>query len=78
LVAGSVVLASIVGSVALPKLKWLAAALGGGLTVAALTNTCAMGMALSRLPYNRGTACDGQTIVSQLVPSQPGPAATAS
>ncbi|HYO00533.1 MAG TPA: sulfurtransferase, partial [Mycobacterium sp.] len=27
----------------------------------------AMGMALSKLPYNRGATCDAQTVVSQLV-----------
>src|ERR1700694_1863605 len=48
LVAGSIVVSSILGSVAVPKLKWLAAGIGGGLAVAALTNSCAMGMALSR------------------------------
>jgi len=67
LVAGSVVLAGILGSIAVPKLKWLAAAMGGGLAAAALTNTCAMGMLLSRLPYNRGRACDSPTIIAQLV-----------
>lgn len=67
LVAGSIVLTSIIGSVAAPRLKWIAAAIGGGLTFASLTNTCAMGMALSKLPYNRGAACDAQTVVSQLV-----------
>jgi len=71
LVAGSIVLTSILGSIAAPKLKWLAAAIGGGLTFASVTNTCAMGMALSKLPYNRGASCDAQTIVSQLV--GPGP-----
>ena len=70
LVAGSIVLTSILGSIAAPKLKWVAAAIGGGLTVAALTNTCAMGMALSKLPYNRGATCDAPTIVSQLVGSE--------
>ena len=39
------------------------------LTFAALTNTCAMGMLLSRLPYNRGAGCDAQTVVSQLIGS---------
>ncbi len=34
---------------------------------AALTNTCAMGMLLAKLPYNRGAACDAQTVVAQLV-----------
>lgn len=33
LVAGSVVLTSVLGSVALPRLKWLAAAIGAGLTM---------------------------------------------
>ncbi|KUI31630.1 sulfurtransferase [Mycobacterium sp. IS-1742] len=71
LVAGSVVLASILGSIAAPKLKWVAGAIGGGLTFAALSNTCAMGMMLAKLPYNRGASCDAQTIVSQLVDSAP-------
>jgi rhodanese-related sulfurtransferase len=69
LVAGSVVLTSILGSIAVPRLKWLAAGIGGGLAGAALTNTCAMGLALSKLPYNRGATCDAQTIVSQLIGS---------
>lgn len=66
--AGSVVLTSILGSIAVPRLKWLAAGIGGGLAAAALTNTCAMGMLLSRLPYNRGT-CDARTVVAQLADS---------
>lgn len=71
LVAGSIVLASIAGSIAVPQLKWLAGMVGGGLTFAALSNTCAMGTALSKLPYNRGTGCDAQTVVAQLVDSTP-------
>jgi rhodanese-related sulfurtransferase len=67
LLAGSIVLSSILGSIAVPKLKWLAAATGAGLAAAALTNTCAMGMLLARLPYNRGAACNAQTILAQLV-----------
>lgn len=69
LVAGSIVASSILGSLAVPKLKWLAAGVGAGLAGAALTNTCAMGMALSKLPYNRGATCDMQTIITQLVDS---------
>ncbi|GJF11985.1 sulfurtransferase [Mycolicibacterium cyprinidarum] len=71
LVAGSIVLSSILASVVNPKLKWVAAAIGGGLTFASVTNTCAMGMALSKLPYNRGATCDAQTVVSQLVGANP-------
>ncbi|GAA4288557.1 rhodanese-like domain-containing protein [Georgenia daeguensis] len=71
LVAGSVVLTSILASTRVPGAKWLAAALGGGLTAAALTNTCAMGAALSKLPYNRGASLDPADAVAQLSPSGP-------
>jgi rhodanese-related sulfurtransferase len=66
LVAGSVVLSSVLGSVAVPRLKWLGAAIGAGLTYAAVSNTCAMATALSKLPYNRGATSDAETILSQL------------
>ncbi|MFC0003470.1 rhodanese-like domain-containing protein [Micromonospora siamensis] len=66
LVAGSIVLASVVGSVFVPQLKWVAGFIGAGLTFAAVTNTCAMGMMLGKLPYNRGASCDLDTIVGQL------------
>ena len=66
LVAGSAVVVSVLGSIAAPRLKWLAAAIGGGLAVAALTNTCGMGSLLSRLPYNCGAGCDLKTVFSEL------------
>jgi rhodanese-related sulfurtransferase len=66
LVAGSIVLSSVLGSIAVPRLKWLAAAIGGGLTYAAVSNTCAMGTALSKLPYNRGATTDAESVLSQL------------
>ena len=55
LVAGSLVAASVAGSAAKPRLKWLGAAVGAGLATAAVTNTCAMGMALTKMPWNRRT-----------------------
>jgi rhodanese-related sulfurtransferase len=66
LVAGAVVLSSILGSLAVPRLKWVAAAIGGGLTFAALTDTCAMATALSKLPYNRGATTNAEAVLSQL------------
>ena len=66
LVAGSIVLLSILASVFVPGLKWVAGFIGAGLTFAALTNTCAMGMMLGKLPYNRGASCDLDSIVGQL------------
>ena len=70
LVAGSIVLLSVLGSVFVPGLKWVAGFIGAGLTFAAVSNTCAMGMLLSRLPYNRGASCDLDTIVGQLTGSR--------
>ncbi|WP_185173836.1 rhodanese-like domain-containing protein [Rothia nasimurium] len=53
LVAGSLVAGSVAASVVFPRAKYLAGAVGGGLTFAAVSNTCAMGSMLSRLPYNK-------------------------
>ncbi|RKS76730.1 rhodanese-related sulfurtransferase [Actinomadura pelletieri DSM 43383] len=66
LVAGSLVLGSVLASTVADPAKWLAAALGAGLTVAALTNTCAMGMALAKLPYSRGSKADIRTVLTAL------------
>ena len=54
LAAGGLVAAAVAGSAVVPRMKWLAGAVGTGLVIAALTNTCAMGAALSKLPRNRG------------------------
>lgn len=52
-VAGLLVALSIATSIVFPPARYVAGFIGLGLTFAALTNTCAMGIALSRLPYNR-------------------------
>jgi rhodanese-related sulfurtransferase len=67
LVAGLIVALSILAGVIVPGAQWLAFAIGAGLAVAAVTNTCAMGMMLARLPYNRGPKCDADQIVARLV-----------
>ncbi|MDN3242589.1 rhodanese-like domain-containing protein [Glycomyces tritici] len=54
--AGGLVIAFVAASLAWDPLKWLAAAIGAGLVVAALTNTCAMARALALLPWNRRAA----------------------
>jgi rhodanese-related sulfurtransferase len=67
LVAGSLVLTGVLGSVAAPRLKWLSGAVGGGLAFAALSNSCLMGTALSKLPYNRGAGgCDIGEVIAEL------------
>jgi rhodanese-related sulfurtransferase len=54
LVAGSLVAASILASLRFLKARFLAGGVGAGLATAALTDTCAMGAVLAKLPYNRG------------------------
>ncbi|HSE72095.1 MAG TPA: rhodanese-like domain-containing protein [Nocardioidaceae bacterium] len=66
LVAGSIVAASVLGSLVVPGLQWVAAGVGGGLVFAALTDTCAMGMLLAKLPWNRGASCDLDQVVKAL------------
>ncbi|WP_067464700.1 rhodanese-like domain-containing protein [Actinomadura macra] len=66
LVAGALVLAGVLGGLVVPVLRWLAAAIGAGLTIAALTNTCTMGMLLERLPFNRGPVC-GTDVIERLI-----------
>lgn len=68
LVAGGIVALSIAASLAWPAARYLAGAVGLGLVVAAVTDTCVMGMVLARLPYNRRRAntCDMPTVVSHL------------
>ncbi|MBT9256191.1 rhodanese-like domain-containing protein [Phycicoccus sp. MAQZ13P-2] len=66
LVAGSIVLLSVLASLVVPGAVWVAGAVGAGLAGAALTNTCAMGMALSRLPYNRRNAPSLEQVLADL------------
>lgn len=63
--AGSLVLLGLALSLVLPQAVWLAAFVGGGLVFSALTNTCAMGVLLSRMPWNSAAACT--------VPAAPSP-----
>lgn len=67
LVAGALVLVAVLVGVAVPPVTWLAALVGAGLTLAALTNTCLLGMLLAKLPYNRGPHTTFQTVVTTLV-----------
>lgn len=66
LVAGSIVLTSVLASTLFPRAKWLAGGIGGGLTFAALSNTCLMGNLLMKLPYNQGPTCDIDAAIARL------------
>ncbi|MFB7511655.1 rhodanese-like domain-containing protein [Streptomyces sp. NPDC056144] len=66
LVAGSIVLATGLVGVFVPGAHLIGTAVGAGLTYAALSNTCAMGVLLSKLPYNRGPRTDVRTVIAEL------------
>ncbi len=66
LVAGSISLVGILASIFAPKAKWLAGGIAAGLTFSAVSNTCAMGNALSRLPYNKSNNCDIDSVLDEL------------
>ena len=65
--AGALVFTSaLAGLLIQPLFGLLALGVGAGLTYSALTDTCAMGMLLSRLPYNRDASCDITEIIGRL------------
>jgi rhodanese-related sulfurtransferase len=66
LVAGSISLAGILVSIFVPKAKWLAGGVAAGLTFSAVSNTCAMGTALAKLPYNKTNNCDIDGVLEDL------------
>jgi rhodanese-related sulfurtransferase len=70
LVAGSMVLASILASVWFPPIRYVAGFIGAGLTFSAVTNTCGMAMVLAKLPYNRGAGCDMGAVLDQLTTAE--------
>ncbi|MCU7826490.1 rhodanese-like domain-containing protein [Kitasatospora sp. DSM 101779] len=53
LVAGSLVLAGVLADLVRPGARWISSAVGAGLAFSALTDTCALGNLLGRLPHNR-------------------------
>jgi rhodanese-related sulfurtransferase len=71
LVAGGLVAASTLGSIWWRPARFVAGALGLGLAVAAVTDSCAMGNLLARLPYNRRRdyTCDLSSVVSTITAS---------
>ncbi|MEU5656921.1 rhodanese-like domain-containing protein [Streptomyces sp. NPDC047737] len=66
LVAGSIVLATGLVGVFVPGAHLVGTAIGAGLTYAAVSNSCAMGVLLSKLPYNRGPRPDINTVIAEL------------
>ncbi len=72
LVAGFLVLGSSLAGLRAPRAGMLAAGVGAGLTISALTDTCILGRVLSALPYNRGPrARTPDEILDQLTAGSP-------
>ncbi|MGE3268490.1 MAG: rhodanese-like domain-containing protein [Chloroflexota bacterium] len=67
-IAGGLVLLGALGSVLLwQPLLYLAMFVGAGLLFAGVTDTCAMGLMLARMPWNRSVAtCDVSSVLAQL------------
>ena len=67
--AGAIVaVASIAALTVEPLLAAIPALVGSGLVFAGVTDTCAMGMLLAKLPYNRAAvSCDTESIVRQFI-----------
>jgi rhodanese-related sulfurtransferase len=75
LAAGSLVVTGLAaGRLISPKARLLAAGIGTGLTLSALTDTCAMGAALARMPWNpdptEPTATDAIARVARRAPER--------
>jgi rhodanese-related sulfurtransferase len=66
LIAGSLVLVSGLAGLFVPGLHLVGTGMGAGLTFAAVTQSCAMGTLLSKLPYNRGPRPDVKAVISSL------------
>jgi rhodanese-related sulfurtransferase len=70
LVAGGVVVASIVGGIWFPPVRFVAGFIGAGLAFSAVTNTCGMARVLARLPYNRGAGCEMRAVLDRLTTAE--------
>jgi rhodanese-related sulfurtransferase len=77
--AGTLVaVGSLLALTATPLAAILPLAVGSGLVIAGITDTCLMGMLLARLPYNRSATCDvpgmARALVDPVRTLPPGPA----
>ena len=70
LTAGSLVMLGLLADLALPGARWLSAAVGGGLVFSAVSNTCAMGQMLGKLPFNRPISTAARSLEDTLAALQ--------
>ncbi len=71
LFAGATALAAVVVSALFPRAKWMAAAIGAGLTYSAVTDTCPVTPMLAMLPYNQSDPCDVEGVLAALSTGEP-------
>ena len=64
--AAGAVAGLLAGKLVSPKLRLLAGAIGTGLTFSAATNTCAMGNALSKMPWNKTASEPTAAAINQI------------
>ena len=63
---GLAALGAVLSLVVNPLFAFVPAVVGSGLVFAGVTDTCGMGMVLTRLPYNRPATCDVEAMVFAL------------
>ena len=66
LAAGSLVLLGLGTGLAFPRARLLSAGIGAGLVYSAVSDTCGLAAVLSKLPYNRGAACELRPTLDRL------------
>lgn len=71
-VAGSIVLASVSLSLVVRRAQVVAGVVGAGLTFAAVSNSCATGSLLMKLPYNKRASYDVRDVVGRLADTTAG------
>lgn len=77
MVAGTAVVLGLAGGrLVSPKLRVLAGGIGAGLTFSAATNSCAMGAALAKMPWNKAGSEPTRESAIESLPKQGGPAAS--
>lgn len=64
-------LLSLLAGTVVPAARWGAVFIGAGLTFAAVSDTCALGMLLAKLPYNRGPRPDLGAVPTTLADPRP-------
>lgn len=69
LVAGTLVSAGVVVGAVWPPALLVPGGVGVGLALAAVADSCAMGMLFAKLPYNRAASCEAPRVAERFAPA---------